>query len=68
MDDPRASDLTSKRVPNYSDEELYWIIQNGIRYTGIPAFGKVETPEHIWDVVLYVRTSPGASQKQNTQK
>lgn len=65
---PRASDLTSKRVQNYSDKELCWIIQNGIRYTGMPAFGKVETPEHICDVVLYVRTLPGASQKQNTQK
>ena len=65
---PRASDLTSRRVQDYSDQELYWIIQNGIRYTGMPAFGKVETPEHIWDVVLYVRTLPGASQKQNSQK
>lgn len=65
---PRAADLTSKRVQGYSDEELFWIIQNGIRFTGMPAFGKVETPEHIWDVVLYVRTLPGASQKQNSQK
>ncbi len=25
-----------------SDQELFWIIKNGIRFTGMPAFGKVE--------------------------
>jgi mono/diheme cytochrome c family protein len=59
---PRASDLTSKQVQSYSDEELFWIIQNGIRFTGMPAFGKVETPDRVWDLVNYVRTLPGDSQ------
>jgi len=27
---PRAADLTSKRVQSYSDQELFWIINNGI--------------------------------------
>lgn len=53
---PRAADLTRKEVQNYSDPELFWIIKNGIRFTGMPAFGKVETEEHIWDLVNYVRT------------
>ena len=61
---PRASDLTSKRVRNYSDEELFWIIQNGIRFTGMPAFGQVETPDHIWDLVNHLRRLPGNSPKQ----
>jgi len=59
---PRASDLTSKQVQSYSDQELFWIIRNGIRYTGMPAFGEVETPDHIWDLVNYVRTLPRNSQ------
>jgi mono/diheme cytochrome c family protein len=59
---PRASDLASKRVQSYSDQELYWIIKNGIRFTGMPAYGKVETPDHIWDLVNYVRTLPSNSQ------
>lgn len=53
---PPAADLTSKRVQSYSDQELFWIIRNGIRFTGMPAFAKVETPDHIWDLVNYVRT------------
>ena len=65
---PRASDLTSKQVQSYSDQELYWIIQNGIRLTGMPAFGEVETPDHVWDLVNYVRTLPGDSQNGNSTK
>jgi len=55
---PRASDLTSPTVQQYSDRELFWIIKNGIRLTGMPAFGKVEPDEHIWNLVTYVRTLP----------
>jgi mono/diheme cytochrome c family protein len=65
---PRASDLTSKQVQSYSDQELFWIIQNGIRFTGMPAFGSVETPDHVWDLVNYVRTLPGDSQKGDSTR
>jgi len=57
---PRAADLTSEQVQSYSDQELFWIVQNGIRFTGMPAFGQVETPDHIWNLVNYVRTLRGA--------
>ena len=63
---PRPADLTSKQVQSYSDRELFWILQNGIRFTGMPAFGKVETPEHIWDLVNYVRTLPGNSRSKSS--
>ncbi|HEX6562931.1 MAG TPA: cytochrome c [Chthoniobacterales bacterium] len=53
---PRASDLTSREVQTYSDRELFWIVKNGIRLSGMPAFGKVESDEHIWNLVNYVRT------------
>ena len=65
---PRAPDLTSKQVQSYSDQELFWIIQNGIRFTGMPAFGKIETPDHIWDLVNYVRTLPDNSRKENASR
>jgi len=55
---PRASDLTSRDVQDYSDRELFWIVKNGIRLSGMPAFGKVESDDHIWNLVHYVRTLP----------
>jgi hypothetical protein len=38
---PRAADLGSVEVQNYSDRELFWIVKNGIRLSGMPAFGQV---------------------------
>ncbi len=55
---PRASDLGSAEVQAYSDRELFWIVKNGIRLSGMPAFGRVESDEHVWDLVHFVRTLP----------
>ncbi len=55
---PRAADLGSTEVQMYSDRELFWIVKNGIRLSGMPAFGRVESDEHIWDLVHFVRTFP----------
>jgi mono/diheme cytochrome c family protein len=56
---PRASDLTSPLIQRYSDRELFWIVKNGIRLSGMPAFGRVESDEHIWNLVHYVRSLRG---------
>lgn len=65
---PRAADLTAEEVQSYSDPELFWIIKNGIRFSGMPAFGKVETEEHIWNLVNYVRTLPSDLLQKNSRK
>ena len=52
---PRASDLASSAVQQYSDRELFWIVKNGIRLSGMPAFGKVESDEHIWNLAEALR-------------
>jgi mono/diheme cytochrome c family protein len=64
---PRAADLTSAEVQSYSDQELFWIVQNGIRFTGMPAFGKVETTDQLWDLVNYVRTLRGGLRKDSNR-
>ena len=55
---PRAADLTSPEVQRYSDRELFWIVKNGIRLSGMPGFGNVEPDDHIWNLVHFVRTLP----------
>jgi mono/diheme cytochrome c family protein len=59
---PRAADLISPEVQQYSDRELFWIVKNGIRLSGMPAFGRVESDEHIWNLVHYLRTLPRSGQ------
>ncbi len=55
---PRAANLASSRVQGYSDRELFWIVKNGARLSGMPAFATVETDEHIWNLIHYLRTLP----------
>src|SRR5580765_6952376 len=42
---PPAPDLTLPRVQARPDGELFWIVSNGIRTTGMPAFGPTHKPE-----------------------
>ncbi len=53
---PRTLDLTSPEVQQWSDAELFWIIKNGIRLSGMPGFGKIHSDEQIWHLVHYVRS------------
>jgi mono/diheme cytochrome c family protein len=62
---PRAPDLASSAVQQYSDRELFWIVKNGIRLSGMPAFGKVESDEHIWNLSHYVRSLKTSATPQN---
>jgi len=53
---PRVPSLASPEVQQYSDAELFWIIQNGNRFTGMGAFGKSLTDSQIWDLVRFIRS------------
>ncbi len=53
---PRTLDLGSPEVQQWSDAELFWIIKNGIRLSGMPGFGKIHSDEQIWRLVHYVRS------------
>ena len=53
---PRVPSLASPEVQQWSDAELFWIIRNGNRYTGMGAFGKTLTDNQIWDLVRFVRS------------
>ncbi len=53
---PRTLDLGSPEVQQWSDAELFWIIKNGIRLSGMPGFGKIHSDEQIWQLVHYVRS------------
>ncbi|MBI3669248.1 MAG: cytochrome c [Acidobacteria bacterium] len=53
---PRASDLGSAEVQRWSDAELFRIVKNGIRLTGMPGFGKSLSDQDIWPLVDYIRS------------
>jgi mono/diheme cytochrome c family protein len=53
---PRTPDLGSAEVQHWTDPELFWIIRNGIRLSGMPGFGKHLSNEQVWNLVHYLRS------------
>jgi hypothetical protein len=44
---------------NLTDGELFYIVQNGVRFTGMPGWGGAD--EDNWKLVLFVRHLPQLS-------
>ncbi|MES2392870.1 MAG: cytochrome c [Acidobacteriota bacterium] len=66
---------TGPSVTGVSDDpagETYWKVKNGLRLTGMPAFGHVLSDEDMWDVSLLLananKTMPAAVQQRLSSK
>jgi mono/diheme cytochrome c family protein len=56
---PKPPDLRGSRTQNLSDGELFYIIENGVRLTGMPAFGgEGSDPNDSWGLVAFIRHLP----------
>jgi len=55
---PKVPDLTQADTQQLTDGELFYIISNGVRFTGMPAFGGEDSPESIWGLVSFIRRLP----------
>lgn len=55
---PPVADLASARVQHYTDGQLKWIIDNGIRFTGMPGWKGILSDEETWNIVHYIRHLP----------
>lgn len=54
---PRPPDL-KETISDLSTKELFWIVKNGVRMTGMPAWGAVDDDKEIWNVVAFVKSLP----------
>jgi mono/diheme cytochrome c family protein len=57
---PPAMDLTSAHVQHWSDAELFWIIQNGVRLTGMPAWKSSISDNDTWKLARFIHNLPRA--------
>jgi mono/diheme cytochrome c family protein len=55
---PPAMDLTSGHVQHWTDAELFWIIQNGVRLTGMPAWKSSISDNDTWKLARFIRSLP----------
>jgi mono/diheme cytochrome c family protein len=56
---PKAADLRREETQKLADGELFWIIENGVRFTGMPAFGGEHgSQQDSWKLVRFIRHLP----------
>jgi mono/diheme cytochrome c family protein len=63
---PRAPDMRLPSTQNLTDGELFYLIENGIKLTGMPAWG-TGTPEgeqSTWHLVHFIRRLPSLSEAE----
>ena len=42
----------------WTPAELFWVIKNGVKMTGMPAWGATHSDKKIWDIVAFVKQLP----------
>jgi mono/diheme cytochrome c family protein len=53
---PKPPDLRRPETQNLSDGEIFWIIEHGVRFTGMPAFSSHGGEQQdTWKLVLFIR-------------
>jgi mono/diheme cytochrome c family protein len=55
---PPIVDLSEQDVQDYNDGQLKWIIENGIRFTGMPGWKGILDDGEMWNMVNFMRHLP----------
>jgi len=57
-DPPDLKDVAKERT----SAQIFWVIRNGIKMTGMPGFSLIEAPdEEIWTIAAFVKKLPDVS-------
>ena len=61
---PSPPDLADEDVQETPDGELFQVISEGLRMTGMPAFSKSQSKETVWTLVAFVRHLPKLTEEE----
>jgi mono/diheme cytochrome c family protein len=65
---PKPPDLRLAETQNLSDGEIFWIIENGVRFTGMPAFGGDHgSQDDSWKLVIFIRHLPQLAMEERLE-
>jgi len=63
---PEAPDL-SDAVSDMTTGQMFWIIKNGIKMSGMASYGKVHNDDEIWNIVAFVQRLPKMTPEEYSQ-
>ena len=63
---PQAPNLVDA-VKFWSPAQLFWIVKNGVKMTGMPSFGETHDDNEVWSIVAFIEKLPGMSAEEYQQ-
>jgi len=60
---PSPPDLV-QTANDWTPSEIYWMVKNGIKMSGMPAFGPTQDEEKLWNITAFVKRLPGMTPQQ----
>jgi mono/diheme cytochrome c family protein len=66
---PRSPDLRRSETQQLSDGELFYIIDNGVRMTGMPGWGdgSEQSKQETWHLVAFIRHLPRLTREEKLE-
>ena len=66
---PPTPDLKASATQSMDDGELFYVIEHGVRFTGMPSFatGTIAGEESSWHLVNFIRHLPKLTEEQLQQ-
>jgi mono/diheme cytochrome c family protein len=66
---PRPPDMRLPATQELADGELFYVIEHGVRFTGMPAFatGDASGEDESWALVHFIRRLPGLSEDERAR-
>ena len=65
---PRPPDLAAADTQSMADGEIYYTIQNGVRLSGMPAFGSPgDNDQDSWKLVAFIRHLPRLTEAEEIE-
>lgn len=66
---PKPPDMRARETQNKTDGELFYTIYNGIRLSGMPAFGEKDQSDadSTWHLVRFIRHLPSLTEEEEKQ-
>jgi cytochrome c553 len=60
---PAPPKLTGS-VFEWTDQELFWLVKHGLKYTGMPGWPVQDRDDEVWAMVAFLRALPGVSAEE----
>lgn len=56
-----------EQAAEWEPNQVFWLLKNGVKMTGMPAFGPTHEDQELWDITAFVVQLPGMTAQRYTE-